>query len=65
MELSCTDRPGQPALSVAGNSKFLAINNKTCRALWCKQRGQRGDLTSPAVGRRFVAYTAAMTLPAG
>ena len=46
---------------MAGNSKFLAINNKTCRALWCKQRGQRGDSKPP--WRRFVAYTAACLPP--
>jgi hypothetical protein len=34
--------------------------------LCCKRRGQRGDSTSPAVGRRFfVPHTAAVTLPAG
>ena len=31
--------------------------------LCCKRRGQRGDSTSPAVGRRFVPHTAAMTCP--
>jgi hypothetical protein len=49
---------------VAGKGKFAAVNDKTWRPSATNGEGS-GAFASPAVCRRFVPHTAAVTFPAG